>query len=76
MRCRYHTCSSLDNAESVIKVRQSRVGVVLELELNVAVVIHKDKSGLDVEFTKVNVPGNLDHIRETHTAHVCMVVPV
>lgn len=54
-------------AEIVVKVREGGVGVSLELEFDVAVVVNEHEGGLDVETTELDALPDLDEVRETDT---------
>lgn len=55
-------------AEIVVKVREGGVGVCLELEFDVAVVVNEHECGLDVETTELDTLADLDEVRETDTS--------
>jgi hypothetical protein len=55
-------------AEIVVKVREGGVGVRLELEFDVAIVVNEHECGLDVETTELDTLADLDEVRETDTS--------
>lgn len=68
VRCIVIPCNTEHLTEVVVEISEGRVGVHLELKLDVTISVHKNESWLDVQCAKINSLSDLDQVSQGDAA--------